>query len=114
MRSSRTIWTSGDININSLPSAGFSVDLSSYATNGFESSPADYIIVRYIVDGVTTVAFSQTGAVDGSTGGSSNAFRTVTARASDITGNNLVIQIEARNNSTGEYYLLGQYNRHLR
>ena len=102
MRNCRTIWTSDNINISSYPSAGFSADISSYATNNFETS--DNITVRYIVDGVTTVAYTRTGAVDGSTGSSSNAFRTVTVSASGITGNNLVIQIEARNNSTGEYY----------
>ncbi len=45
-----------------------------------------------------------TGAVDGSTGAGSTALRTVKATASNINGNNLVIEITLYNSATDEYF----------
>ena len=103
MRGNQTVWTSGPINISSYSSAGVSVDLSSMTTGGFET--ADYIIVRCIVNGTPQAPFwSSTGAVDGTTGGPSYAFRTRTAFSPAVAGTTLQVQIEARTSSTDEYY----------
>ncbi len=104
LRYNRTVWTSGTINISAFTNVGISVDFSSYATgNGFET-PQDYIQARAIVDGTPTTFFNITGAVDGSTGAGSLALRTVKATASNLNGNNLVIEITLYNSAADEYF----------
>ena len=99
----QTVWTTGTINISGQANIGIFIDFSSYATgNGFEAT--DLIQARYILDGVPTLFYSTTGAVDVTTGAASVPLKSFQATASSINGTNLVIQITLRTNQNDEIY----------